>query len=309
MHLTRILSTAAITMLFCVGFVSAQEQGTLARAQWGKQIGDSAKNASTLSETVKKVASDERVEFTRSVLKAVTKMPLDSDSKAARYIESAIHCVSNTALEDETKYGAIAESIALSPVHILPALVKEMSKRFDPSIKVNNLTNERYREIAEKGVEVCIERNSSMDNTRIRNTFAVLLFTRAAPNISGLQDALLAKLPDARSRDLAIAWLADAEKDDYTAILAAAEVPVTPPKPEINMVGHPQTARLLTYATLTDSMLAALMIPGTGAGLDEIDIQIDSGFQQTPFLKEKKDDTPGGYQNQGTSLTRPCWCL
>ena len=308
MHLTRILSTTAFTMLFCAGFVSAQENGALVRAQWVKQVGDSAKNASTLSDTIKQVAPDERVEFTQKVLKAATKMPLDSDSKATRYIESAIHCVANTTLEDETKYGAIAESIALSPVPILPALVKELSKRFDPSLKVNNLTNERYREIAEKGVQVCFKRNASVDDTRIRNTFAILLFTRAAPNMPELQDILLAKLPDDRSRELAIAWLADAARDDYTAILAAAEAPVLPPNPAINMVGHPQTARLLTYTTLTDSMFDALTIASTGTSLDRIDIQIDAGFEQTPKEPPPKDEPPKGYQNQGTSLTRPCWC-
>jgi len=114
----------------------------------------------------------------------------------------------------------------------------------------------------------------------------------------------LAKLPNARDRELAAAWLADAVKDDYTAILAASDVQVSPPKPAINMLGYPQTERLLIYLTLADSTFAAIMLASTGSGLDDIDMQIDTGFQQTP----NKNRPPVGYQNQGTSLTRPCWC-
>ena len=303
MHFTRILSTAC-TVLFCAGIVSAQEQGMLTRAEWSKRVGDAAKSAVTLAETIKLVAPDERVEFSRKVLKAITKMPLDSNTKATRYVEGSIHCVYNTSLQDDSKYGAIAESIALSPVPILPALVKELSKRFDPSLNVNNLTDERYREIAEKGVQTCIERNASEDDPKIRNTFAILLFTRSAQNTASLQEVLLAKLPNARDRELAATWLADAAKDDYTAILAAADVQVYPPPPAISMVGYSQTARLLADMVLTDSMFEAIMRHSTGSGLGEIDLQIDSGFQQTP-----KEKAPVGYQNQGTSLTRPCWCL
>ncbi|MCL1919845.1 MAG: hypothetical protein FWG50_02020 [Kiritimatiellaeota bacterium] len=280
----------------------------LTRAQWGKLIGEAAKDSKVLSDTIKQVVPKDRVEFSRKVLKAVAKMPLDADAKAVRYIESVIHCVANTSFEDSTKYGAIAEGIALAPVPVLPGLVKELSKRFDP--KVNNLADERYREIAEKGVQACIDRNALVDETRVRNTFAILLFTRAAP-IPGLQEALLALLPDATGRELAVGWLAAAAQDDYTDILAAAEAPIAPPMPAINMVGLPQTARLLAYMTLADSAEGALLIPGTGAGMFEIDIQHDAGIQQTPFSTVPTAPTVPpivGYQNQGMSLTRPCWC-
>ena len=302
MKWTRTVGMAVCAAAFCVGAVVAQEQKTMTRDQYFKKVGECAMDKTVLATTLEQVEMRDCVEFTRRTLKAVTRMPVSPEVKAVRYVETSILCVNRAQGDEDVQLKVVAETIALSPVADLPGLVKELAKRFDP--KANNLTAEKYKEFAEKGIRVCVARNAEVDDTKVRNTFAVLLFTRAAPDVPGLQDALLAELPDDSGRRLATAWLAAAADDDYTAILAAAEIQTTPPMPAINMAGYPQTARLLTYLSVSDSTLDALEIAATGTSLSAVDIQIDSGIQQTPFLGGRIV----GYQNQGMSLTAACGC-
>ena len=301
MKLTKRINMTVCAVVFCIGAVTVQGQETLKRDQWFKLIGESAKDKAVLKTTLAQIESNDCLEFTRRVLRAVTKMPLGQDEKAARYIESSILCFANA--KEGAKLDVVAETIALAPVAYLPGLVKEMSKGFDP--KASGMTNEQYKEYAEKGVEICFKRNAHVDDTTVRNTFAILLFTRSAQSVPGLQDALLAKLPDDRSRGLAAKWLADAARDDYAAVLASADVQVEPPMPAINLVGLAQVERLLAYMEMSGSAFEALMVSGTGSSASSIDIQIDSGFQQTPLVAKP---LPVGYQNQGMNLRRPCWC-
>jgi len=289
---------AVCAAAFCAGATFAQEQKTMTRDQYFKKVGESAMDKDVLAATLDQVQARDCVEFTRRTLKAVTRMPLGPEAKAVRYIETSILCIDRSRDED-VQMKVVAETIALAPVADLPGLVKELSKRFDP--KANNLTAEKYREIATKGVKACIARNADGDDVKVRNTFAILLFTQAAPDVPGLQEALLAELPDDSSRKLATVWLAAAAEGDYTAILAAAEVSVVPPNPAINMAGFPQSARLLTYLSVSDSAGDAFEVAGTGSSLIWMDSHVDIGIHQTP-------GGIVGYQNQGTSLIRACWC-
>jgi len=288
-------------MIVCValgysGWVSAQEEGLLTRSQWTKMVGASAQDSDTLKATLRQVPAGERTEFAQKTLKAVTRMPLGTEEKSKRYVESAILFVGNVTGND--KYDVIAESIATALVPHLPALITEMAPRFDP--KANQLTPEQYQAIADKGVQTCFKRNAEVEDTTIRNTFAILLFTKADPGNKELEDALLAKLPENRSRELAAGWLADAAKGDYTAILAAAEVLAKPPLPAINLVGYPETERLLATFLASDTLsLDTITGGGTGSSAEAIDIQVDAGINQTPLIM------PRGYANQGTSLLPP----
>ena len=298
MQSIKMLSMAACAMVCCAGATFAQGQG------WKGKVGESANDKAVLAETLKQVGPGDCVEFTRRTLRAVTKLPLDADAKAARYVETALLCVANAPgndIEDgKLRYSVIAETVALAPVSYLPVLVKAMSKSFDP--ENNKLTDAQYREIAEKGVKACLKRNAEVGDTTVRNTFAILLFTRAASRVAGLEEALLALLPE-RSRGLVEKWLADAARDDYSGILAAAEFDTAPPMPAINMLGYPHTARLLAYLGMTDSAFDAIIAAGgLGSSLDSVDIQIDYGFQQTPALPPGSQKKPIGYQNQGIRI-------
>lgn len=297
------MGVTVCAVVFSVGAVLAQGQKPLTRDQYFKKVGESAMDKAVLKATLDQVELGDCVEFSKRTLKAVTRMPLGAEEKMARYAESAILCIDRPKDED-VQLGVVAETIALAPVASLPGLVKELSGRFNP--KTNNLTTEKYRQFAEKGVKACAARNAQVDDTKVRNTFAVLLFTRAAPEVPELQAALVAQLPES-NRNKAATWLAAAANDDYTAILAAAEVQTTPPMPAINLAGYPQTERLLTYLSVSDSALDALLIAGTGSNVYTVNDQIDRGIQQTP-LPVPAPDVIVGYQNQGMSLTRPCWC-
>ena len=196
MHFTKALHLTVCTTVVCAGVVFAQEQETLTKAQWSKRVGESAKSSEVLERNLTQVDQGDRVEFTSKTLKAVTRLPLGPNAKAARYIESSVLCIDGA--QEDVWYGVIAESIALAPVSFLPALSKELAGRMDP-VK-NSVPADRYKAIAEKGVETCVARNAQAEDTKVRNTFAILVFFRAAADIPDLLDALLAKLPDDRSR-------------------------------------------------------------------------------------------------------------
>ncbi|MCL2103833.1 MAG: hypothetical protein FWH21_02045 [Kiritimatiellaeota bacterium] len=298
MNYTKTLRGAACTVIACAGAMLAQGQG------WTGKVGDAANDKVVLAETLKEVGPGDCVEFTRRTLRAVTRLPLDSNTKATRYVETSLLCVGNAPgmdIEDgKIKYSTIAETVALAPVAYLPGLVKDMAKSFEP--EVNSLSNEQYLEIAEKGVKACFKRNGEVEDTTVRNTFAIILFTRAASRVPGLQDALLALVPE-RSRELTVKWLTDASRDDFEGILAAAEIDITPPTPAINMLGYPHVARLLANLAMTEKAMDALLVArGLGSSLDSVDIQLGYGFQQIPARGQGGRQPPVGYQNQGLSL-------
>jgi len=285
----KLLSVTACTVVFCAGAVLAQGQG------WKGKVGESARDKAVLDATLKQVDQKDCLEFTQKTLRAVTRLALGPEEKSARYIETSLLCVAHAA--GDVKYSVIAETIALAPVAYLPALVKEMAPRFNP--EANNLTAAQYREVAEKGVKACIDRNRSAGDTMVRNTFAILLFARSN---AALQETLLALL-DERSRGPVATWLADAARDDYTAILAAAEVDIVPPAPAVNMLGYPQVSRLLGYLNMTDSAFEALMLAGgLGTGYDAEQIQLGNDYQQVPLPRVITPEPPGGYQNQRLRL-------
>lgn len=297
MKLTEVVGIAVCAVVFCGGRAFAQEQEkTLMREQWGRKVGESAQDLEVLKATLRQISPDERPDFAQKTLRAITRMPLGPQAKSERYVGSAILCLSQ--VREDNAYSVVAHAVALALVPHLPALVEEMSKRLD--LKDNKgVTEEQYRAIAAKGVQVCFARNAYVEDTTLRNTFAILLFMRAAPDLPGLQDTLLAQLPDDASRKLAAEWLAKASDGEYDEILAAADAAAKPPAPAINLVGYPETQRLLPVFLASDSFLSALALAGgTGASITSIDIQVDTGINETPLMRRKDEEPIKPYQNQ-----------
>jgi hypothetical protein len=219
----------------------------LTRAQWLKKIGEVAKDTKGIRPVMLKISDGEKVEFTQRVRKAITRMPLSPEEKQALLIASAIECIRSTPLKNDERYKVIAEILAVDPVEFLPGVVGELSARFDP--KLNKLTDEQFKLMAETTLKLSVERNKSTDEPTVRNTFAILLFLKPTtqPQTENLQSVLMLDLPDDTSRDLAKGWLAEALKGNYEPLLnsAGATVRVTPPPVAVARVGVSQTEQLL----------------------------------------------------------------
>jgi hypothetical protein len=255
------------TALICAQMVVAQTAGSapatgaasqqpaadatvLTHAQWLKRVGEAAKDPGIIKDLMKQIAAGERVEFTQRVLKAITRMPLSPEEKQVQLTKAAIACIGGTPLQNDERYKVIAEIVAAVPVEFLPGVVDALSKRFSP--KLNGLTTEQYKGMAETTTKLAVDRNKSTDDPAVRTTFAILLFLNATTpeETPDLQAMLMALLPDDKSRELAKGWIDEALKGNYEPMLTAADaaIRVTPPMPVLQRVGVSQIEQLLVEA-------------------------------------------------------------
>lgn len=300
----------ASVSLVCVQLVSAQtavKQSTtgnsqstsaevlLTRSQWLKKIGEVAKDPQAIRATMAQVADGEKVEFTRRVFKAITRMPLSPDDKQALFLKASIECIRSTPLKNDERYKVIAEIIAVTPIEFLPAVIGDLSKRFDP--KLNKLSDDQFSLMAEKTLKLAVDRNKSTDEANVRNTFAALLFLSPTtqPQTEKLQGVLMAQLPDDASRASAKGWIAEALKGNYEPLLTSSgtTVRVTPPAPAVARVGVSQLEQLLVdVGGLTGALEnRTRTYTSTFAGMNVFGSS-DVGIQTVPQ----------GYPNQGTYL-------
>ena len=68
---------------------------TLTRVQWLKKIGACVTDDALLRTTLAQVLPDERVEFTRRVLKAVRRLPVSPEEKAAVFVRASVACIAS----------------------------------------------------------------------------------------------------------------------------------------------------------------------------------------------------------------------
>jgi hypothetical protein len=272
----------------------SSEAGMLTRSQWLKKIGDAAKDANVAKEVMKQVVAGEKVEFTQRLLKAITRMPLSPEEKLTSLTQAAIACIGGTPLPNDGRYKVIAEVIAVVPVEYLPGLIGSLAKRFNQ--KLNNLTSEQYKGMAETTIKLSVERNKSTDDPAVRNTFVMLLFLTATTpeETPDLQALLMKSLSDDSSRNLAKNWIDEALKGNFEPMLTASAVVVrvTPPSPEVQRVGVAQVERLLSdLGGLTGSFGNATRRNNNDSTI-EIFVPGDVGIQVVPRR-------PRPYQNQG----------
>ena len=285
-----------MAMIVAVGASAglAAEPSALTRAQWLKKIGASVTSEAVLRETLGQVAPEEKVEFTQRALKAVTRMPVSPEEKAAVFIRTSVSCIAS--VTGDAKYKVIAEVFAGVPVEYLPVVMEELAKRFDQ--EYNKLSDEQYEKIACDTVKVVFARNAQTDAPSVRNTFAILVFLRGAKNPAALQEKLLALLPDGRMRSLAASWIPAALKDrNYDAMLAAADV-------EGLLLSYPDVLRLVGHSNL-ERLLALLEagVPLASVIGSDWETLPSNGLIQPPNYGVNRD--PRGYQNQSTSITPP----
>lgn len=286
----------AITQGVCVA--GAEEPTTLTRAQWLKKIGASVSQTDVLRETLSRILPEERVEFTQRVLKAVKRLPVSPEEKAAAFVRTSVACIASA--KGDVRYKVIAEVFACVPVEFLPVVTEELAKRFDQ--EYNKLTDENYELIASSAIKVAVARNAQTEEPSVRDTFVLLAFLRGAKNPK-LQDALLALLPDDRMRGLASTWLAAAMKDrNYEGLLAAADVEplVLSSESVLQQLGHASLDRLL--ADLSSGQLLTTVGSGYLDTLpsDTLNQPVDFGINRLPL--------PGPYPDQSCSIIREGSC-
>ena len=291
----RIAAVCAITVC-SISCMDLRAEGVeLKRSQWLKKIGASVMDESVLNETFAQVADSEKVEFVQRSMKAVSRMPVEPEKKAASFVNVAVACIQTA--KGDVRYNVIAEVFATVPVAYLPVVTEELSKRFNQEF--NKLSDEAYEEIATSVIKIAAERNAQTDDPAVRDTFVVLAFLRATDNTE-LEAKLLALLPDERTRRLVAGWLPAALNGDYEALLAAADV-------EPLDIQAEEFQRQLGHSNV-DNLLFQLR---SGVSLEQTFsdtwITSETGFNQpTDFGINRLPRFPVGYQNQETSVKCKC---
>jgi hypothetical protein len=291
----RIAAVCAITVCFlsCVDLLA--EGVELTRAQWLKKIGASVMDESVLRETFAQVPDADRVEFVQRAMRAVSRMPVEPEKKAAVFVNAAVACIQTA--KGDIRYSVIAEVFATVPVPFLPVVTEELSKRFNQEF--NKLSDAAYEEIASAVLKIAAERNARTDDPAVRDTFVVLAFLRGTDNTE-LEAKLLALIEDERTRRLVAGWLPAALNGDYTALLAAADVdPLDLQAAEFQrQLGHSNVESILfqmrSGTTLEQSFSDSWITSQTG-----FDQPTDFGINRLPRF-------PTGYQNQ--EITTECKC-
>lgn len=304
-----------------IGFVleatvlMAQDAAFLTRAQWLKKIGGSVTDAAVLRETLAQIAPEDSVEFTRRMMKAVSRMPVSPEEKTAAFIRTSVACIAGSKVGNRQQ--VISEVFAGVPIEILPVVTEELAKRFDQGH--NKLSDDQFEKIASETVRVAIERNAQTDSPSVRNTFVLLAFLRGAKDTT-LQSKLIGLLPDARMKILAASWLPPALLKDhnYEAMLAAADVDELPLRNDrlLRLIGHANLDRLL--ADLNANLLSqdpeqnnleqnSVWVPLSQMG--QVSGMMGPGgsmaYSTAQTLGVGVGRIPTGYQNQGISVDRP----
>ena len=242
-----------------VGSAAVVGGETLTQSQWMSQVGPSVTDYSVLQKTVSNLALGDRVAFTQNALKAVSRLPVSNEEKAAAFVRTAVGCLEGKT--GDVKKDIIAEIFAVTPVEYLPMVTEELAKRFDQ--KRNNLSDDEFEKIASETLEAAAERNAKTDEPSVRNAFVALCFLRAAKSPDSLKNGLIAKLPDERQRNLASTWIPSvlaSEGKDYSALTSAADVDadsVVQPSSSAAVFGGLAVDRLLADLNQSDSVNGA----------------------------------------------------
>ncbi|MFO7937606.1 MAG: hypothetical protein R6V06_08380 [Kiritimatiellia bacterium] len=278
----------------CLVFLNLRVAGVeLKRSQWLKKIGTSIMEERVLKETFAQVPDSDKIEFVQRAMKAVSRMPVDPEKRAANFVNVAVACIQGA--KGDLRFDVIAEVFATVPVTFLPVVTEELSKRFDQNF--NKLSEEAYEKIAASVVERAAKRNAMTEDTAVRDTFVVLAFLRGTNN-ADLETNLLARFSDDRTKRLVAGWLPAALNSDYDALLAAADV--QPLKIDVNefqrVLGHSIVQPYL-FRMRSDKPYAETRAVDS---FNNSWISFETGFDQpTDFgINRVPRPVPEGYQNQ-----------
>jgi len=257
-------------------------------------------DAKILNDTFAQIPDSDKVEFVERIMKAVSRMPVEPEKKAATFVNVAVDCIQGA--RGDIRYDVIAEVFATVPVVFLPVVTEELSKRFNQEF--NKLSDEDYEKIATSVMRIAAERNTRTADPAVRDTFVALAFLRGTDN-TALEAKLLELIGDERTERLVAGWLPAALNGDYAALLAAADVePLKINAREFQrQVGHSNIEGMVSTLR-SGSVMEQLFVDTWVTDTTGFNEPTDFGVNRTP----RYYPVPQGYQNQKISVIRCPWC-
>lgn len=231
--------------------LGAGEGETVSRADARSRIGEAVADAKVMAEIMKGLSDADQVEFVADVNEAIVKMQASVEVKVAKALDA------NRAAVKSAKKGNLAKILAEMYAGAMNEALAVICERFadelfnraaDPS---KTFTDEEFTAIASQTLEVINERCGELDDSAIRETFAILMFLHASNGTPlDLDKVLVALMPDVDSHTIALTeWIPAAmgvgQEKSYEPLLAAAEASHMPDLPLIMRLSGPQMMEAL----------------------------------------------------------------
>ena len=265
-----------ITMAMASALVAQAQDKTMSSADARGKIGDIISNPSAMTSVMKQLAAADQASFLADVNAAISKMPGSPEEKTSKFVE-----VNSAALKGAQKgnlTALVAEVFATVPPESLTAINEQFaSGMFNRSADPSKTYTDEYKKTSLALLDKVQERNATVDNAGVRNTFAILMLLRASNGTpADLRDTLVGALKDEETRNLAQnEWISPAlgqgQEKTYDPMLGAADAGS---QPNLDMVlvvplktaGEALAADLASECSLADasSSVTALLTPVFG---------------------------------------------
>ena len=236
-------------------------------------VGECAQNPQKLKQTISGLPADEQLEFLRAVNEAIAKMPGSNEVKGAAFYEANRAAVTGAG-KDNLK-AVLAEVFATVP----PEYLTEINERFAKELFSRTAnpahvpTDAEFTKLASDTMAVVNERCKNTEDASVRETFAILMLTRASGGTpADLAQTLVSQLPDAQARETALnEWvkpaMGDGQEQTYEPMLTSAQAADEEPD-------HAVVMQMTGGSQITDALLGDLAAPvdstttaaGIGAG-------------------------------------------
>lgn len=223
---------------------------TLVEARVG--IAQAIADVSQVTSTIKALSAADQVAYLASINQAISKMPGSSESKAAAFVNA-----NKAALRGARKgnlKALIAELFATVPPEVLAVISERYAADLFNRSSASTMSDEKYVAMVQDVLKTIDSRLDSSDNADVRMTFAIVMFMRACNNtIKGLDEKLIANLPES-SRDVAKKeWIPGALKGSYDSMLGASDAGVMPDVSVVIKVAGPQIVDSLLVGLSSDA--------------------------------------------------------
>lgn len=280
------------------------------------QIPGVVANSVKMADIMKQLTEDDQIEFLAMVNKAIAELNGSANEIAALYVS-----VNEEALKAHGKdnlKALLATTFATVPPEYLTVVNERFAadlfnRNADPT---NPVSDENFAKLARETMSTIATRTSDTDEAAVRNTFAILMFERAAGEPLGrqLRQELVNTIDDPAARELALnEWIPSALGESgrnatYDPLLGASDVDTTVPDPGVLLVIAPSQDIVPLLADMAakddDPYMHSISFSMDNMGLPE-DTQDSlfyttrpSGLRGTPWM-ESRGDKPDYYEYGG----------
>jgi hypothetical protein len=215
---------AAIAVAFVVNAGQAAQKILLseARAQYESVI--SAPEAA--AKLIASLSSEDQLVAIAELNKAISKMRAIPEEKSA--IFAKVNRAAVLGASKGNKLNIVAEVFATVPPYALTIINERFAAElFDRAAAGSVYTDAQFEALASKAMSTIVKRCEKEDDASVRQTFAAIMFVRASGGTpSDLASKLVAQLPDAKVRDIALnEWVKSAtnEPKSYEPMLGASD--------------------------------------------------------------------------------------